>query len=173
MELFNILVGIALLFFGRRLFWLFVAGAGFLAGTLLASVWFDGLTDGMSLLFAMCLGLIGAVLSIFLQKAIVGIAGFLAGGYLAHTLTMSLGYSGMAWIMFVLGGIIGVVLLLAVFDWALIALSSLTGATMIIQQAPLDQMFSVILFLVLAIVGVAVQVRQLVPPAPAPRGSPT
>ncbi len=37
MAILNVLIGVGLLFFGRRAFWLFVAAAGFLAGLSLAN----------------------------------------------------------------------------------------------------------------------------------------
>ena len=37
MEWLNIIAGLAVLFFGRRLFWLFVGGVGFIVGFQIAS----------------------------------------------------------------------------------------------------------------------------------------
>jgi hypothetical protein len=164
LELFNILVGAALVLFGRRLFWLFVAGVGFVVGTLLATEWLGAKADLVTVLIALMAGVIGALLSIVLQRVVVGVAGFLAGGYVFHALAFSLRYESYAWIAFLFGGVIGAILVSALFDWALVILSSLTGATVIAQNVPLDRPVSALLFVVLLVLGLAVQARQLVRP---------
>jgi len=55
------------------------------------------------------------------------------------------------------GGIIGTFLLLAVFDWALIVVSSLIGAHLIQSAVVLPPTGSTILFIGLAVIGVLVQ----------------
>src|SRR5437870_5601495 len=169
MPLLNVLVGATLLLFGRRLFWLFVAGVGFVAGMMLATEWFGGKSDGLTVLIVVMVGVVGALLSIVLQRLVVAIAGFFAGGYLVHTLAFSLKYESVAWIAFLLGGVIGAILVLALFDWALIGLSTLTGATVIVQNVPLERSVSALLFIALLVLGIVIQARQLAPPAPAPK----
>lgn len=80
-----------------------------------------------------------------------------------YTATLGLGHNSWGWIAFVLGGILGTVLLLGVFDWALIALSALMGAAVIAQNVPLDPGLSSLVFLVLMAIGIVIQARQLVP----------
>jgi hypothetical protein len=168
MSLFNIIAGAALLLFGRRLFWVFVAGVGFIVGAMLATEWLHGTSDWITLLIALAVGIVGALLSIFLQKLIVGIAGFLAGGYIGSSLVMAMNQPSLIWLGFLLGAIVGAILILVLFDWALIALSALMGAAVIARNVPLDPTIAVLLFVVLAIFGIVVQARQLRRPAPAP-----
>src|SRR5688572_5040156 len=106
-----VLAGIVLLLFGRRLFWVFVAVAGFAAGWHFASENLDIHPQSSLLLVAIVVGLIGALLAIFLQKAAVAVAGFFSGGYLALSLVMYLGEKSYGWIAFVVGGALGAVLL--------------------------------------------------------------
>jgi hypothetical protein len=106
-------------------------------------------------------GLIGALLSIFLQRIAAGVAGFLAGGHILYTVAFELKYDSWSWIAFLIGGILGALLVLALFDWALVILSALTGATVVVENVPLDQSTSAILWVVLTVLGVAVQGRQL------------
>lgn len=173
MPLLNILVGAVVLLFGRRLFWLFVAAAGFLVGMMLATDWFEAQPDWVVLVIALGFGIVAAILSVFLQKLVIAFAGFMAAGYVLYTLAGGLGYESLAWIAFLVGGILGAVLVLILFDWALIGLSSLLGATVIVENAPLDQVLSAVLFVVLLVVGIIVQARQLVkkgaPPPPKER----
>ena len=65
-----------LLFLGRKLFWLFVAAVGFVVGMEAATTLYPHQPD-WSLIVGLILGLIGAVAAIFVQKAAIGIAGFL------------------------------------------------------------------------------------------------
>jgi hypothetical protein len=55
------------------------------------------------------------------------------------------------------GGIVGTFLLLAVFDWALIVVSSLIGAHLIQSAIVLPSTGSTIVFIGLAITGILVQ----------------
>jgi len=62
------------------------------------------------------------------------------------------------------------VLVLALFEWALIILSSLTGAALIVQTIHAGALLTAILFAVLFIVGVVIQAglrrRDQPPPVP-------
>ena len=51
--------------------------------------------------------------------------------------------------------------LFLVFDWALIFLSTLAGATLIVQAVRLDPVIEIALYAVLAIVGVAFQAKTM------------
>jgi hypothetical protein len=155
------LVALALLLFGRRMFWLFVGGIGFVAGTILTGEYFKASEEWMVLAVAVCLGLIGAVLSIFLHKIAVRLAGLLAGGYVVYMAALELGYSQYAWIGGVIGAALGFFLVAVLFDWSLIVLSALTGSMLICQAVPYESMIRVILFVALFAAGVAVQSRHL------------
>ena len=86
---FSMILGILLLFFGRRLFWLFVGVAGFIAGLTLVPQLISGQSELTILLIAIVAGIIGAILAIMLEGLAILIAGFLAGGYLMTTLVAS------------------------------------------------------------------------------------
>lgn len=159
----QLLVGIALLTLGRRLFWIFVGTAGFLLGTRLATQFPVGGPEWIPLAVALFAGLIGAIFAVFAQKLAVWIAGFVMGGYVLAWLFLTIGLEGTEWIWpsLIGGGIAGAILLIFVFDWALIVLSSLTGAMIIIQAAGLTLPANILLFLVLLSIGIAIQTRML------------
>ena len=77
------LIGVVILFFGRKLFWLCVAAVGFAAGVEIAPHVVHEPSPLMALIIALVLGLIGALLALFLQKIAIAVLGFLAGGKLA------------------------------------------------------------------------------------------
>ena len=153
------LVGVALLLFGRRLFWLFVAALGFAIGLELASHLSQNPPLWFSLLLSLGLGLAGTLLALLLQKLAVAIAGFLAGGSIGVALVAAfLADSGhYSAITFVIGGIIGALLLVVLFDWALIIFSAIEGARLIAGGVHLPSTGTTILIVALAIVGIIVQ----------------
>lgn len=153
------LLGVVILFFGRKLFWLCVAAIGFAAGVELAPSIVDQPTPLLALTFALVLGFLGALLAIFLQKIAIAVFGFIAGGKLATAIaaTFLVQYAEHSGIIFLIGGILGALLLLALFDWALIILSSVVGAYLIQSVVTLPPTGTAILFVILVIVGVLVQ----------------
>ena len=167
MAIVSLLLGIALLILGRKLFWLFVGVAGFLVGMEIAERFVAG-PEGMKLLIAIAAGILGAVIAIFLQKAAIAIAGFVIGGYVAVELLRASALSPKALagihgtavsIPYIIGGIIGAVLLFMLFDWGLIVLSSLSGASLIVRSSTFQSHALPLLFAVLVVVGILVQAR--------------
>ncbi len=157
--IFSLILGISLLFFGRRLFWLFVGVAGFIAGLTLAPQLISSQPESVLLIIAIIFGIIGAFLAIFLEGLAILIAGFLAGGYLMTTLVVSLGASVSAdpTINYIIGGIIGLLLVAVLFGWAIIFLSALMGAEIIMPVLHVNASFHWGVLIVLVVVGIAVQ----------------
>ena len=157
--LLSVIIGLVVLFFGRKLFWLSVAAIGFAAGFEVAPHFVHQPSPLLAFTFALVLGFIGALLALFLQKVAIGIAGFLAGGRLGTAIAAAffVQHANYSTAIFVIGGIIGAILLLALFDWALIVLSSVVGAYLIESAVVLPQTGTAILFIVIAAVGIVIQ----------------
>jgi len=155
----SILLGAIILLFGRRLFWLCVAAIGFAAGMELAPHLMHEPTPILQLSVALIFGFVGAFLATFLQKIAIAIAGFLAGGKLAMALVAAFLAEGARYpgIAFVVGGIVGRILLLSLFDWALIVMSAVVGAYLIGHTIVLPPTGATILFVGLAVLGIVVQ----------------
>jgi hypothetical protein len=155
----NILLGLILLTLGRRLFWLFVGFIGFAVGFhYAASVW--QLQSQLLLIgLAALTGIVGAVLALFFQKIAVGLAGFAGGGYIALNLINLLGVrlDQLIWLPYLVGGLVGVMLMFFIFDWALILISALAGASMITQAMSLNPGLELGLYLALVICGLVIQ----------------
>jgi hypothetical protein len=170
----NFLIGLAVLLLGRQLFWLFVAVAGFVLGVMVAPLLLPGQPDWLILLVALGLGLVGAILAVVVQQLAVALAGFIFGGYALLSLLPALGLSvsPWEWLVYVVGGISGAVLVLYLFDPALIGLSALAGATLITDVVKLTNVitltppFDLVLWVMLVIIGVAFQARLMrrIPP---------
>jgi hypothetical protein len=153
------LIGVLILFFGRKLFWLCVAAVGFAAGVELAPHLAHEPSSLLALSFALVLGFLGALLAIFLQKIAIGVVGFIAGGKLATAVaaTFFVSYAQHSAIVFLVGGVVGALLFLALFDLVLIFISSTVGAYLILSIVTLPQTGMAILFVVLVIFGVVAQ----------------
>ncbi len=152
------LIGTVILFFGRKLFWLCVAAFGFAAGVELAPYVLVQPTPLLQLTFALVLGFVGALLALLLQKLAVGLVGFGAGGRLALELSAAfLGHVNFYWLIFLIGGIVGAILLLVLFDWAVIVLSSLLGAYLILGAITLPKTGATMVLIALAVLGLIVQ----------------
>jgi len=168
----QVTAGLALLILGRRLFWLALAALGFVAGMTYASEFLPGQSEGTALLIGLAAGVIGALLAVFLQKVAIGAAGFLAGGYLVLGLMRLIDAEPSA-LGFVIGGVIGLILIYPLFDWGLIILSSLAGALILVQTLDAARAVSAIVFAVAFVIGLIVQGslhrrRQKLPPPPTP-----
>ena len=155
----SVLIGAIVLFFGRKLFWLCVAAVGFAAGVEFAPHLMHEPSPVLLLSVAIVLGLIGALLALFLQKVAIAVAGFLAGGKLAMALVAAFFAEGARYpgITFIAGGIIGAILLLSLFDWALIVMSAVVGAYLIGHTIVLPPTGATLLFVGLAAIGIVVQ----------------
>lgn len=155
----QLLAGVVLLVFGRRLFWLFVAGLN-LAPQLTTTQ-----SEWKVLLIALTLGVLGALLALLFQRLAIGVAGFLAGAFIAIHLLVVLDLQGPLafWVAFVIGGLIGALLLGMVFDWSLIGPSSLAGSLLIADAAHLPPPGNrgLLLWLGLLVFGVVVQAAQM------------
>lgn len=155
----GVIIGVVILFFGRKLFWLCVAAVGFAVGVEIAPLLVNEPSSLLALVVALVFGVLGALLALFLQKVAVAVLGFVAGGKLATAIAAAffVHYVQYSTIVFVVGGIIGAILLLGLFNWALIVVSSFIGAYLIQSAIVLPPTGSTIVFIGLAIVGIFVQ----------------
>ena len=163
MPILQILSGVVLLLFGRKMYWLFVAVAGFLAGVEIAS----SVLANQPVALVICLGLLaalaGALLAVLAQRVAFALGGLFAGGYLAVLAGPSLSgdVAALTWVLFALGGIVGALAAIWLMDWAIIALSSLAGAAAIVGALQFGASVGTAAFLALAIAGVVIQGRGL------------
>jgi hypothetical protein len=161
----RLLVGVLLLVFGRRLYWLFVAGIGFVAGLGLAPRLLPGYSDAAIVLVALALAIVGALVAVVATRVVVGIVGFVAGAAVAAQLfpEAAAGAGAVAIGVYVIAGVVGAILSLILLDWALIAISSLAGASLIVTSLEpmlvLPPPLGTAAVLVLAVIGVLIQTR--------------
>jgi hypothetical protein len=162
----HVIAGLAALCFGRRLFWLFVGVAGFLVAFEFVPAALPGREPWVVWCIAVAAGVAGALVAVGLQYFAAALAGFAAGAYVAVPLALALG--GTTWIP-LLGGALGALLMVLVFDWALIALSALIGARALVAVSGLEGAAAAALWLVLAALGMGIQASLLAPATPRAR----
>lgn len=157
--IFGVVFGAALLLWGRRLFWLLVAVSGFLAGWHFAG----GLVPERALLpVALVAGLIGAVLALALQKFAVVFTGLILGGFFVFQALEMLDarlQPAAAWLAAGVGAVLGAVLLVTLFNWALILLSSVLGAALLLRGAHFQRGVGAAAAVALVLLGIGVQSR--------------
>ena len=138
----RLLLGVVLLAFGRKLFWVFVGAVGFVAGMRFAERFPNLVPDDMAIMYSIIAGVVCAAMAVAIRKVAVAAAGFFAGGYfLVQLLNVSAGGAALPapgqavapWVLFLVGGVIGAVLMNIVFNWTIIVLSSIGGATLICE----------------------------------------
>lgn len=152
-----ILSGIIMLILGRKLFWLFIGIAGFLAGLEFAAFLLPDRPLWVLLLVGISLGLVGVVAAILVQRVGFALAGFYGGAYLLFMAAQSSGIGADSIIPPLAGGVIGGLVAILIMDWALILLSSLAGSGAIVTGLGLEHTIGAVLFVIVAAVGVAVQ----------------
>jgi len=158
----NVVLGILLLTTGKKLYWLLVAVVGFMIGLALTQyVQLD--PPWLVYVIALGIGIIGAILAFFLQKLAISLVGFIVGGYGALYLSTLFGISAELtnWMAFIIGGIVGLLLVSSMFDWALYILSAWAGSTLVTKTVTdgvgLNANLGLILFFVLFVLGIIIQ----------------
>lgn len=154
-----LVVGALLLLAGRRLFWFAVGVVGFLAGFLLAARLLTGQQVWVELVAGLFAGLLGAGLAVLLQRFAVALAGFLVGGAGAAWIAESVLAvpEGAAWVVFVVAGVLCALVAALLFEGALIVISALLGAALVVDALSLAPTVAALAFLALAALGMAAQ----------------
>ena len=152
-------IGLLMLTMGRQLYWLFVGGIGFIFGIILATQYYSSQSDWVMLFIALLAGVAGALFAYSLDTFAIAAAGLLSGGYLAYILllTLEIDTDLLFRVLIIVGAVIGLLLVLLNKDWALIILSSLGGATLVVQSTGYGPTVSAILFGSLSILGIIIQ----------------
>lgn len=137
-----------------------MGAAGFLAGFSIAPRLLADASPLLILIVAIVAGLIGALLATFLQRASIFLAGLIAGGMFVIAILRALGIDGrtVMTIGFVIGALPGAILSLLLFDWALIVLSAIVGATLVTQSLNLRPLALLIIGATLLVIGLSVQI---------------
>jgi hypothetical protein len=160
-NIFAFIACIILLFWGRKLFWLFVASMGFLLGFYYAPLFFPTQSLFLIWVISMIAGILGAILAVFAKDAAIIISGFVAGLYITYTILFLIHFphSQLNWILLILGGGVTAWLLFNIFDYVLIFLSAFVGAYTLVKIFNIFPQFSLIIFFIFFCVGIVFQMK--------------
>lgn len=132
-----ILGGLALLLFGKRLYWLALAGLG-AALAVTGAAYLNLPTAEGRLVVALIAAVAGALVAVFAQRLVVSALGFLSGAALGAWATPLVWPEAGLWLLAIAfgGGLIGVLFSGRLFDALLIVATSAAGAWLIAQALP-------------------------------------
>jgi hypothetical protein len=150
--------GALLLALGRRLFWLFVAIAGFYVGVEFVRVLLAEQPSWLMWAVGIGAGLLGALLAMLFQRVGFALGGFYAGGYAALIIAERFAPGAVGTVAFIIGGVVGALLAAWVMDWAIIVLSCTVGAALIVASLRLEGLVSLLVYAALVAIGIATQV---------------
>lgn len=152
-------IGVLLILFGRRLYWFFTGLVGFFIGFTLAHQLLPIGPAWLAPVLAVLVGAVAAFLAVGFQKIAVGAAGLIAGAYTMFWFAGNQGWESelWTWLAIASAGIAGALLTRALFELAVIVLSSLLGATLVLQAIGTDFDYSLVAFFVLAAIGIGYQ----------------
>ena len=153
----RICLGVLVLLWGRRLYWIMVGVGGLLAGLEFTEQVLAAWSPPARLLVALGAGAVGVLLAILTQRVAFALLGFFGGGFVALVLTQSTTGNNTPLIWFLFAGVVGAVIATLVMDWAIIVLTSLAGAAAIAMSLAVGPTLQTVLFVILAGVGIAFQ----------------
>jgi hypothetical protein len=155
----RLFLGAMLMIQGRKLYWLFVGGIGFFVTLTLLDAPYSGMSVQTARIIAVIVALIGAVMAIFLQRLAIFVGGFLGGGYLLIVAFELFGarLGGLNLFFFLIGGVVGALIVSSAFDRALIFFSSVLGAGMIVQGMDLMPLWRFVAVPLFAVIGMGLQ----------------
>ncbi len=157
----DFVAGALLLALGRKLFWLFVGIAGFYVGIEFTRVLLTEQPQWVMWVVGVGAGLVGAVLGLVFQRLGFAMAGFYAGGYVALVVAERFAPGAVGIATFLVGGVIGAVFAAMAMDWAIIVLSCVLGAALVVARLGLADRIGLAVFLGLVAVGIVVQSRTM------------
>ncbi len=153
-----IVAGLLLLFLGRRLYTALIGLVGFFV---VYGVPEDVLTlpDEMRLMVAVGVGVLAALLAFIVRKVAVALAGALLGAGAALWAISFFGveWEVLWWIVVAVAAVLGALVLRAVFETALIVVSSFVGALLIMAATGLEGLPAHVGVALLIVVGVTFQ----------------
>jgi hypothetical protein len=150
-------IGGILLFLGRELNFLFAGAMAALIGFRLLPLLPPQWPSWSDIVFVITLALIAAILVLVNERFGYFLSGFLAGGFLLVEYYAP-NSAGLPWLPFVIGGVIGSLILGLLTEWALILVSAAIGAAYVLNLFRLDPTAEILIGSGLFIVGALTQV---------------
>jgi hypothetical protein len=159
MHLILIIIGFLILVGGHQLYWLYVGGIFALLANHILTVIHGAMSLTSLIVYSLASGILGILMTYFFRKIMIIFASAIAGSYLSFFIPHALGWNT-SWITWYTIVAAGVTVAVIVYYWYAIPLSiisSLTGATIIIQNISSTYLDILSFFLILCIFGIITQ----------------
>jgi hypothetical protein len=154
-----VVIGFIILVTGHQSGWLFVGGIGFLLGSLLAERLEIVRNEVELIIFSLTSAVLGGLLVAYLRKLMVIVAAFISGGYICLYLPEAMGWdtNWINWVYVLLAALASGLMTLIWGSLPVILISSVVGATLIVQNLQLGSIGPTGLFIVLVMFGLVSQ----------------
>ena len=163
MPILQFISGAALLAAGKKIYWFLFAVLTFLVSTALIPVLLPYLTQKTLYITAAVISGLLVILVFVVKKVAIGFGGFIGGGFLLLQIYKLLPMTASAdlpeTIIFVIGGVVGVLLAMLLFDLTILLLSIFTGAFLIMDLFTTNPVMHFILLILLCLLGTYLQVK--------------
>ncbi len=152
-------LGLVILLFGQRLVILLIAVAAFYITAQAAKKYFGDASRTTVLVLASLAGIATGVFTKMFRNIAIGIAGYTIAGFVlsSHAGSWGLVKPENERFVFVLGGVLGALLVAFALDAGLRIISSILGAVLVVQYFQLEAEISKWLALLLALIGFFIQ----------------
>lgn len=156
---FNIAIGLVLLFAGSQIPWFFVGAAGLLLGDFIALNIQNIETTWEIFINDLKYGVLAALITFLHKRTGIIIAAGLHSAFLIRNLPRSFGWNmdWFSWQYYVIAAVIGILLVYFISTFAIVAISSFSGAVLVAQNSNLGTISPWFTILLLSILGIAAQ----------------
>jgi len=152
-------IGFICLISGSQFYWAFVGGVAFFIGRYLGTHYHWVTRELDLIIFSFGLSGMAVMLSIYIRRLMIALAGFFIGIYIFQTLPAEFGWrmDWAAWYLFLLAGLVAGLAVFFWSSWATIMLSTIGGAAAVIQNLSFGGVSDTAIFIVLSVIGLTAQ----------------
>ena len=169
MSIIMVALGFMMLVIGRQFYITFVGTIGFIVGVYVVQNFSPNQTFWGFIFQAVPFAILGVIMAIFFRRWMARAAGVLACIYLVDSVPVIFGVEAeLVWPVYAVLAVLFLVLTFVWFDGALIFLSILTGAAIVVQNMSLGALNPTVMYFLLLVFGVVAQFILLQYGSPSP-----
>lgn len=163
MPILQFLSGAVLLTAGKKIYWFLFAVLAFLVSTAVLPVILPYLAQKTIYIAGAIMSAIIVVLVFITKKIAIGLGGFIGGGFLFLQILRYLNISSLADlpepVIFAVGGVVGVLLSVVLFELTIVLLSIFTGSFLIMDLFSINPLMRFVFLLFLCLLGTYLQIK--------------